>query len=431
MPLVFRHIILCNGKNPRLYLGVDFFYSKFKNTNSELTRNFYLCATNSNLLKRTEKITLKKGTHYKVFFLILFINFATFAKSQAPTPQLPETTKPITTQPTTAPANNGQEAIYVPIVTPPTKKRRRRVVVSDSVRLAFVRDSLAKIAQNTNNTPFNINPASKPTTDSVAKPPIITVDGIPVLTNSENPFEILRGATPDTNRTKTKTILESAPSLLNKETYSRNFLFWIFLITLSLTTVVVANARSAIRDAYQALLSDNALRQIYRLRAGWENVTQMALYGLFLINLSIFIFLIYHRSVGQPPANQSWTFLFCLLGVCLVFFVKHTILFIISAVFPIAKEVKLYNFIIMTGGILLGLILFPLNMFIAYVPEGLGNFLTYIAFLAIGVVYLVRSLRSLSVASPYLGTDQFHFLMYLCVVEIAPLLVLTKFLISK
>jgi hypothetical protein len=224
---------------------------------------------------------------------------------------------------------------------------------------------------------------------------------------------------------------QAAPSLLNRETYSKNFLFWVFLITLSLMALVVANARSAIWDAYQALLSNNALRQIYRLQSGWGNVAQLALYGLFLINTGIFVFLMYYRFMGKPPMNQFWTFTFCLLGVCGAFFVKHTILYIVSSVFPITKEVKLYNFIIITAGILLGLILLPLNIFIAYSPEALGNFLTYTAFGAIGIVYLVRSVRSLSVASPFLATDQLHFLVYLCAVEIAPLLVVTKLVISR
>lgn len=195
--------------------------------------------------------------------------------------------------------------------------------------------------------------------------------------------------------------------------------------------MVVANGRSSVRDAYQALLSNNALRQVYRLQAGWGNIAQLALYGLFLLNLSIFAFLMIYRFVGKPPMNQFWTFLFCVLGVGAAFLIKHTILHIISAVFPIAKEVKLYNFIIITSGILLGLILLPLNIFIAYSPEILGNILTYTAFIAIGLVYLVRSLRSLSVASPFLATDQFHFFIYLCTVEFAPLLVLAKLLIFK
>lgn len=402
---------------------------------------------------------MKKYIQYKAFFLILFISYTTFATAQEGSPQLFEITKsakplnpPKQQQPITTPNTSGTtitnppqtaENIVVP-TKPIPQKRRRKPTLQDSVRLAVIReDSLARAKQSTTNinSAFNINPTSTPTTslssnvDSTPKPTVgLSNTDVPMLTSSNNPFEILRGdvASMDTSANKTKTILEqSKPSLLNREAYSKNFLFWVFLITLSLMALVVANARSSVRNAYQALLSNNALRQIHRLQAGWGNVAQLALYGLFLLNASIFAFLMIYRFVGQPATNQFWTFLYCILGVSVAFLIKHTILYIISSVFPIAKEVKLYNFIIITSGILLGLILLPLNLFIAYSPEILGNLLTYTAFGAIGIVYLVRSLRSLSIASPFLATDQFHFLVYLCAVEIAPLFVLAKLLIYQ
>ena len=99
-----------------------------------------------------------------------------------------------------------------------------------------------------------------------------------------------------------------------------------------------------------------------------------------------------------------------------------------ASVFPIAKEIKLYNYIIMIGGIFLSMVLLPLNIFIAYSPDSLKELFIFAAFGIIGLVYLMRSLRSLSVASPFLMTDQFHFLLYLCAVEIAPITILIKLL---
>ena len=78
--------------------------------------------------------------------------------------------------------------------------------------------------------------------------------------------------------------------------------------------------------------------------------------------------------------------------------------------------------------IFLSLVLLPLNIFIAYSPDSLKEVFMYSAFGMIALVYLVRSLRSLSVASPFLMTDQFHFLLYLCAVEIAPIMILVKLL---
>ena len=312
------------------------------------------------------------------------------------------------------------------------------------MRLAVQRDSIARLAQvlqnpqltqpiNSNGTP--VNAATTPVAPIVAATTLpLIVPEVPALDSSSNPFDILRGTKVSTDSAtlaanqQPENSLSTAPSLLNKQTYSKNFLFWIFLLTLILMAFVVSNARSAVQNAYQALLSDNALRQIHRDQVGWGNFGQLALYGLFWLNMGIFSFLMYYRYVGQSPFGQFATFLLCVGGVSLAFLIKHAILFIIASVFPIAKEIKLYNYIIITGGIFLSLVLLPLNIFIAYSPDSLKEIFIYGAFGIIALVYLVRSLRSLSVASPFLMTDQFHFLLYLCAVEIAPLMILVKFI---
>jgi hypothetical protein len=361
-------------------------------------------------------------------------------------------------QPTVVPSSpgasvNNPNLTVPPIITPleqvqPRKPRRRRLTAADSMRIAAQRDSIARLTQmpqnpqvtpqaNPNGTPINagIPVAAVPPTNMPA-PAIATVvvPEVPALDSSANPFDILRGTKVSTDSASlaAKQLIDnplsSAPSLLNKQTYSKNFLFWIFLITLILMAFVVSNARGAVQNAYQALLSDNALRQIHRDQVGWGNFGQLALYGLFWLNLGIFVFLMSYRYGAQTQFGQFATFLLCVGGVSLAFSIKHAILFVIASVFPIAKEIKLYNYIIITGGIFLSLVLLPLNIFIAYSPDSLKEIFTYSAFGVIGLVYLVRSLRSLSVASPFLMTDQFHFLLYLCAVEIAPIMILIKFL---
>jgi Domain of unknown function (DUF4271) len=352
-------------------------------------------------------------------------------------------------------AVNNPNLTVPPIITPleqqVRKPRRRRLTAADSMRLAAQRDSIARLTQTTQNqqvTPstnpdgsvFNIG--TTPPNPAATTPAVTTmaVPEVPFLDSSANPFDILRGTFVPTDSTTNaatnaatkqlseNVVLPSAPSLLNKQTYSKNFLFWIFLITLILMAFVVSNARTAVQNAYQALLSDNALRQIHRDQVGWGNFGQLALYGLFWLNMGIFAFLMFYRFVGQSPYGQFATFLLCVGGVSLVFSIKHAILYLIAGIFPISKEVKLYNYIIIMGGIFLSLVLLPLNIFIAYSPDSLKEIFMYSAFGMIALVYLVRSLRSLSVASPFLMTDQFHFLLYLCAVEIAPIMILIKFL---
>jgi hypothetical protein len=381
-----------------------------------------------------------------LFFLTLFCTAVVAQDSTrrpTPTPAVVPATSP-------GASVNNPNLTVAPIITPlesqvPRKPRRRRLTAADSLRLAAQRDSIARLTQipqagqltpNGAITPIaagGVNPAlPRPDSTIVATPMVVlAIPEVPLLDSSANPFDILRGANVATDSAslanqQLANPLSAAPSLLNRQTYSKNFLFWIFLITLILMAFVVSNTRSAVQNAYQALLSDNALRQIHREQVGWGNFGQLALYGLFWLNMGIFVFLMYYRYGGQTPYGQFATFMLCFGGVSLVFLIKHAILFVIANVFPIAKEINLYNYIIITGGIFLSLVLLPLNIFIAYSPDSLKELFTYGALGMIGLVYLVRTLRSLSVASPYMMTDQFHFLLYLCAVEIAPVMILVK-----
>jgi hypothetical protein len=302
------------------------------------------------------------------------------------------------------------------------QRRRRKQILNDSLRFAIERDSLKKVAA------ANQANGVLPQTPVAPVAPVVTQPVPATPQKSDNPFDIQRGnETSATAQNNTP----SAPSLLNKETYSKNFIFWVFLIVLILMAFVVAGGRSAIRMAYQAMTSDNALRQIYKEPMGWGSFGYLSLYFLFWINTGIFISLLLSYFKMKTSFSQFGTFIACVLGVSGLILLKHAVLYLIAKVFPVEKEIRTYNFIILTVGILLGLILMPINIFIAYAPQKVSTIFIYLGLLMIAVAYLVRSLRSLPVAAPFLIDNRFHFLLYLCTIEIAPLVVLTKFIVSN
>ncbi len=323
------------------------------------------------------------------------------------------------------------------VTQPKARQRPRRLTAADSLRIAAAqRDSIQKAAAATNSA-FNIGTSQPIETSTTA--PVAIVPEVPTLQKSDNPFDILRSgeaASPSTSNTDTtqKVVQQPSatmPSLLEPSVYSKNFLFWVFLISLILMAFVVANARAAIANAYAAISSDSALRQIYKEPMGWGSVAYLALYVMFWLNLAIFIYLLLAHYGISSQYGKLTTFMFCLGGVGLIYMIRHSVLYIISKVFPIEKEVRTYNFIILTVGILLGLILMPLNIFIAYSPDSLSQLFIYGAYATILLAYLVRSLRGLTVASPFLVDNKFHFLLYLCTVEFAPLMMLVKMILLK
>jgi len=151
---------------------------------------------------------------------------------------------------------------------------------------------------------------------------------------------------------------------------------------------------------------------------------------LFFINAGIFIYLAGNYFNANLPKNFISVAFVC-LGVGIAFSIKHGLLFYIEKIFPISKEIKLYSFTIMIFSIVLGIALLPINIFAAFAPEGLTKMAIWIGLGSILAIYSFRSLRGLSIGSRYMMLHSFHFLLYLCAVEILPVLILVKFVLLR
>ena len=74
----------------------------------------------------------------------------------------------------------------------------------------------------------------------------------------------------------------------------------------------------------------------------------------------------------------------------------------------------------------------PFNFFIAFSAK--GDYQLLLVFWMLGLVaifYAYRALRSAGIGSKILNSSPFHFLLYLCAVEIAPVLLLVKLAIMQ
>jgi len=280
-------------------------------------------------------------------------------------------------------------------------------------------------AQNGRN-PFELKHRQQPTASETTNVPATDNQ----LIKSNNPFDIVE------QPIKTTTALPSSTTASNPKVVevptetNKNYLFWTFFVVLAFFTTVVALSRKRLEQSYQAFLNDNYLRQLHRVNQGNFSLGYFLLYLLFFINTGIFIYLAANYFNANLPKNFTTIGLIC-LGVGLAFLIKHSLLFYIEKIFPISKEIKLYSFTIMIFSIILGLVLLPINIFAAFVAEEGTQIAIWIGLGAILAIYSFRSLRGLSIGSRYMMLHSFHFLLYLCAIEILPILVLIKLVLLR
>ena len=204
---------------------------------------------------------------------------------------------------------------------------------------------------------------------------------------------------------------------------NQNVLFIITVLILLLLAVLLAVDRSMINKAYRGIANDNFLRFLFR---EYKSMPWLywAFYIYFFINCGLFLYLL-SSYYGWTQSKFSILVL-AVVMIAIIYLAKHFSLMVLSRSFPVEKETQLYSFVTMLINILLGIVLTPLNLIAAYAPE---PFVKWALLLGVGIVvglYLFRQLKGLFISGRFLHSYRFHFFLYLCTAEIAPLLIIGK-----
>ncbi len=212
---------------------------------------------------------------------------------------------------------------------------------------------------------------------------------------------------------------------------SKGFLFSLILSIMITLTLLITLLRGILAKGFRAFFNDNILSQLHREHGPVGNMPYLLFYFFFFFNLTAFVWLA-NSHFQWAKLDGNWkTVGMIALGVLFVFFVKHFLLKVIEIVFPVEKEVRLYNFTIIVFSMILGMFLVPLNTLLAYGPQEMAKPVFYGAVSLIGLIYLYRAFRGILIGARFLSLHKFHFLLYICAIEIAPLVVLWKWATSQ
>ncbi len=250
-----------------------------------------------------------------------------------------------------------------------------------------------------------------------------------------NPFDIVReridipGATISPGFTIEKK--REPLTAKEKEENFNQFLLISILAMFIFFTLAFMVFRILIEKIWMAFLNENLLNQLLRDQAAGVTIAYLLLYLLFCFNGGLFLFLLCRYFGIVISSSNGWALTLCVTGLAGFFLLKHLLLQIVAAIFPVQKEMASYNFTIVIFNLIAGFFLVPIILFVAYLPAAMTHYALYAGIGLLLLTYLFRNLRGIFIANRFLSGHKFHFLLYLCAVEIAPLLVVVKLLLQQ
>jgi hypothetical protein len=186
----------------------------------------------------------------------------------------------------------------------------------------------------------------------------------------------------------------------------------------------------SMEEMIRALTNLTMAQQLYRDQELTMPVSAIFYNINFVISTGIFLFLLdnHYGWTANKLAFESpiVSVLFFLWMVIVLYSLKYGSMKFMALVFPFRNEVNHYNFNFFLAQKIAGIILIPINLVIAYSPEYLQSAIIIIALVMLALFILWVSLKGLEISRNLLQHDAFHYFVYICTLEIAPVCILVK-----
>ena len=220
--------------------------------------------------------------------------------------------------------------------------------------------------------------------------------------------------------------LHSTPQSL--ENNYQGWFFPVFIFVLAVYTWLRIYYNKYFNQLIQAFLNTNLTNQIVRDENILVQRASILLALTFNIIAALFLYLL-SIEIGWTLGGIGTgfnRFVFFISIVSTAYTFKFLILKIIGWLFDLDREMATYIFNIFLINNVLGLILVPLVALMAYNPIISSHFLAILSLWLIGIAFCYRLFRGLLSGLSVSGFSPIYLFLYLCTLEIAPLLVLIR-----
>lgn len=160
-----------------------------------------------------------------------------------------------------------------------------------------------------------------------------------------------------------------------------------------------------------------------------DNLASLMMNALFFITASIYISLLINSN--NFTGLSFWELLGgCFVGLTAIYACKYVALRFTGWVFNVKSATDTYIFIVFMVNKIAGILLIPVILFLSFARMDIRGKIVTGTFIFIGFLLLYRYLISLRAIRQDLKVNALHFFLYLCAVEVLPMLLIFKVLID-
>lgn len=209
---------------------------------------------------------------------------------------------------------------------------------------------------------------------------------------------------------------------------------WRFYAAL-LLVIFFGLAKTLFRNIYNQLviLMFRTTVRSRQIKEQLEHTTipSMAFNLLFVCSASLLLMVLVLHYSSAVTINYFLLWLVCAGFVAAVYLVKYCWLKLAGWIFNVREAADTYLFFVFFLNKILGIILIPLIVLLLVASPQITGYLLIIAYFAVGLLMLYRYYLAYGAAQKAIKASPFHFLLYICAVEITPVLLIYRVLLNS
>jgi len=217
---------------------------------------------------------------------------------------------------------------------------------------------------------------------------------------------------------------------IEREDTRRDIFFYVLLGLFFYFAIVRLAFRKYINNLFSIFLRITLRQQQLREQLLQSPLPSLMLNIFFLLIGGFYASLLldyYHYKVNPDFWIQT---LYCTAILALIYLGKFVILKFTGWVFGLSKATDTYIFIVFLVNKMLGIFLLPFLVLIAFYTGQAQQVFVTLSLMLVVILFVYRFIFSFGPVRAEIKVNPFHFFIYLCAFEIAPLLLIYKVLLS-
>lgn len=269
----------------------------------------------------------------------------------------------------------------------------------------------------------------------VARTLLLSKDSFQTKTHSIDTVKKVKpGTEKDTKKTKkffTENNYQHKAFISKKnESKSIDWILGILILCLFLYTFAHAFYNKRIRQIFSAFGAKNYANQLIKERNLFNDRISIPLFIIYILSFSLFIyqFLIYFVDEEKFFLRDYTHFLAICVLLILFWAVKIILILLSGIIFHTEKRTKEYLQNMLIFALILGAMLVPVNILIAYSNT---HIFLFIGILITIINLIVWYIRGFLIGLSYKNYSILYLFIYLCSLEILPLIVIAKMVVKN